>query len=136
MKWNAEYSIGLATIDSQHKQIFEHLLSMENSILKRDPRHVMRSLTAELAYYLKFHFAVEEALMEIIKYPALEDHRAAHAKLNDSMLELETRIRQSQSATDLVGFFEEWFVGHVLHDDRAYAAYIGEKFPMLTQTAL
>lgn len=127
MKWKAEYSIGLGTIDSQHKKIFLCLLNMENSLQKKDPWHVVRALTAELADCLNIHFAVEEALLEIVKYPNLEDHRAAHEKLTGMMQELEGKLRHSQSANDLVGFFEAWFLDHVLKDDRAYAAYVREK---------
>lgn len=129
MKWKAEYSIGLEVIDNQHQQIFAQLLTIENSLLKRDPWHVLRSLTAELSHQLNFHFAVEEALMEILRFPDIGDHRAAHEKLNRSLQELEDNIRQSQSPSDLVRFFEAWFIGHVLEDDRSYATYAREKLP-------
>jgi hemerythrin len=69
MKWNNSFAIGIETIDVQHKKIFEHLLAIENAVAKRDPWHIQRFLLSQLADYMKFHLAVEEALLEIVAYP-------------------------------------------------------------------
>lgn len=129
MKWKTEYSVGIDTIDSQHKKIFSHLLAIENSLVKRDPWHVLRFLFIQLTEYMKFHFAVEEALMEVIQYPQLPDHSASHARLGDQLAELEAKVKNSGSGDNLVSFFENWFIGHVLTSDRQYVAYAKERFP-------
>lgn len=123
MKWKAEFLIGIEAIDRQHQQIFERLLAIENSVVKRDSWHVLRFLLAQLAETMKAHFAVEEALLELVQFPGYDDHRAAHARLIEALGELENRVKSSRSADDLVDFFENWFIGHVLSDDREYAAY-------------
>lgn len=131
MKWKAEYSVGIETIDSQHKQIFSHLLAIENSLEKKDPWHVMRFLFVQLAEYMKFHFAVEEAILEIVRYPQLRDHTASHARLGEQLAELEEKVKGAGSGANLVSFFENWFIGHVLTSDRQYAAYVKEQFPAI-----
>lgn len=127
MKWKAEFLIGIEAIDSQHHKIFQHLLAIENALTKRDPWHIVRYLIAQMADAMKLHLAVEEALLEIIRYPGFEAHCAAHARLKDATVELEERIRDSMSAADLVAFFEGWFIGHVLSADREYAAYAKQR---------
>lgn len=129
MGWKPEYSVGIDAIDSQHRQIFEHLLAIENSIEKRDPWHVIRYLVEQLAGYLKFHFAVEESLLEIIGFPGLAEHRQGHAGLNGAIRELETRLKEKGSPADLLDFFEQWFIRHVLEGDRLYVAYARQRFP-------
>ena len=129
MKWKAEFMIGIEAIDRQHRQIFEHLLAIENSIEKGDPWNVMSYLITQLGDCLKLHFAVEEALLEIIDYPESRDHCAAHARLCTAIVKLESSIRKSNSATDLVTFFEQWFIRHVLGDDRRYAEYAKNHLP-------
>ena len=131
MKWNSSLAIGIEVIDNQHKQIFEHLLALENSVAKRDPWHILRFLLSQLAEYMKFHLAVEEAMLEIVRYPQCADHCRAHGRIMEQIAELEDQLQKTGSGTNLVKFFEDWFLRHVLSDDRQYAAYVKEKFPAL-----
>lgn len=131
MKWDGSFAIGIETIDEQHKKIFEHLLAIENSVAKRDPWHILRFFVAQLSEQLKFHLAVEEALLEIVGYPQRADHCTAHAGLIEQIAELERQLQKQPSGEKLVGFFESWFVRHVLSDDREYAAYVKAAFPAI-----
>ena len=131
MKWDGSFTIGIESIDEQHKKIFERLLAIENSVAKRDPWHILRFLLAQLAESMKFHLAVEEALLEITRYPGLQEHRDAHAKIIELMAELEDKLEHNAPGENLVGFFEHWFVRHVLANDREYARYLKEEFPAL-----
>jgi hemerythrin-like metal-binding protein len=130
LKWGVEYSVGIDTIDAQHRHIFEQLLAIENAVEKRDPWHIVRYLLEQLSAALQQHFALEEALLEIIAYPQMQEHRASHGRLRESMAALEISIRDHRSPADLVKFFEQWFVGHVLTSDRLYAAYAREKLAL------
>lgn len=131
MKWNSSFAIGIEAIDNQHKKIFEHLLAIENSVAKRDPWHILHFFLTQLAEYMKFHLAVEEALLEVIRYPNRAEHCDSHQRLINQMAELEDQLKNQASGGSLVGFFESWFIRHVLSGDRDYAAYIKEEFPAL-----
>lgn len=131
MKWNSSLAIGIEVIDNQHKQIFAHLLAIENSVAKRDPWHILRFLLAQMAEYMKFHLAVEEAMLEIIRYPQRADHCQAHAGIMEQIAELERQLQTAGAETNLVSFFENWFIRHVLGDDRQYADYVKKEFPAL-----
>ena len=131
MKWDSSFAIGIDAIDKQHQKIFEHLLAIENSVAKRDPWHILRFLLSQLSDYMKFHLAVEEALLEVIRYPGLAEHRGAHGGLLQQIAELEERLARNAVGENLVEFFEQWFIRHVLSGDREYAAYIKEKMPRL-----
>lgn len=132
MKWNSDFAVGIEEIDNQHKKIFEHLLALENSVTKRDPWHILHFFVNQLRDYMKFHLAVEEALMEIVRYPGRADHCELHARLVEQLDQLEEQLKHKASGEKLVGFFEDWFLRHVLAGDRAYAAYIAREFPALT----
>lgn len=134
MKWDSSFAIGIEAIDSQHRKIFEHLLAIENSVAKRDPWHILHFFLTQLTEYMKFHLAVEEALMEIIKYPDRAAHCDAHATLIDQIAKLEDQLKNKASGQNLVGFFEDWFVRHVLASDRDYASYIAREFPALSNS--
>ena len=129
--WNNSLAIGIESIDKQHKKIFEHLLALENSVAKRDPWNIVRFLLSQLAEYMEFHLAVEEAMLEIIRYPRQTDHCQAHARIMEQIAELEKQLQRTGSETILVSFFEDWFIRHVLSDDRQYADYVKKEFPAL-----
>lgn len=133
MKWNSNFVIGIAVVDTQHKKIFEHLLAIENSVAKRDPWHILRFQLDELANYMKFHLAVEEAMLEIIRYPARADHHESHETIMAQIAELEAALKHSDDGENLVRFFENWFLKHVLAGDRDYVAYIKQEFPRLAE---
>lgn len=132
MKWDNSFAIGIEAIDKQHKQIFEHLLAIENSVAKRDPWHILHFFLTQLTEYMKFHLAVEEALLEIVRYPDRDTHCGSHARLIDQITTLEDQLKGKPSGENLVGFFEDWFVRHVLASDRDYAAYVTKEFPELS----
>jgi hemerythrin-like metal-binding protein len=129
MTWDDSFAIGIEAIDNQHMKIFEHLLALENSVNKRDPWHILRFFLSQLSEYMQFHLAVEEALLEIVGYPDRASHCDSHAKLVDQIAKLEEKLKQNPSGENLVGFFEDWFVRHVLSNDRDYAAYVKREFP-------
>jgi hemerythrin len=131
VKWNSSLAIGIEVIDNQHKQIFEHLLAIENSVAKRDPWHILRFLLSQMAEYMKFHLAVEESMLEIIRYPQRADHCRAHAGIMEQIAELERKLQTAGSEANLVSFFENWFIRHVLGDDRQYADYVKKELPGL-----
>lgn len=131
MKWNSRLAIGIDAIDNQHKQTFEHLLALESSVAKRDPWHIVRFLLSQLAEYMKFHLAVEEAMLEIVRYSQQSDHCQAHAKIMDQIADLEKQLQRAGSETNLVNFFEDWFIRHVLSDDRQYVDYVKKESPAL-----
>lgn len=131
MKWDSSFAIGIEAIDNQHRKIFERLLAIENSIAKRDPWHVLSFLLSQLAESMKFHLAVEESLLEVTRYPGLKGHRDSHGRIVDLMAELEEKLKRAPSDAFLVGFFEDWFLRHVLSGDREYAAYLDREFPAI-----
>ena len=124
MTWDDSFSIGIEAIDNQHRKIFEHLLALENAVSKRDSWHILRFFLTQLAEYMRFHLAVEEALLEIVDYPARETHNNSHVRLVEQLAELEEKLKKHAAGESLVGFFEDWFLRHVLSGDREYAAYV------------
>lgn len=123
MHWKKEYSIGIATMDQQHEQIFEHMLAVENSLVKKDPWNIVHFQILELERYMAFHFAVEESMLQIIGYPGARDHQASHEKLIAEIRQFEKKVKDSRAVNDLVVFFEEWFLNHVLSEDRLFVDY-------------
>jgi hemerythrin len=134
--WKPDFLIGIDAIDSEHREIFERLLALERGMLARDPWHVMQFLLADVAHALKFHFAVEEALLEMIGFPGRDAHRQQHMTLTLELSELEKKIKKSNSPADLVHFFEEWFIKHVLVEDRQFIDFARKALTLFSEASL
>ena len=129
LKWKANYTIGIPTIDRQHRKIFENLADIERAVTKGQSSNEIRYLIKQLAANLDLHWAVEEAFLEIIRYPRLEEHRQSHAKLNEVLARFEIQLGGHRPMEEVVRFFETWFIEHVLAGDVDYLNYAREKFP-------
>ena len=127
--WKSEFLVGIEPIDRQHKVIFDSLLAIENSLDKRDPWHIVEWFITELEKSIVSHFLAEETLLELFQYPQIELHRAQHSKLKAGIKELEQTLKQSMSTTALVPYFEQWFIKHVLAEDRGYVAHLKPRMP-------
>lgn len=60
------------------------------------------------------------------------DHQASHEKLIAEIREFERKVKNSRSVHDLVVFFEDWFLNHVLSEDKLFVDYANkclEHFP-------
>jgi hemerythrin len=129
LKWKANYTIGIPTIDRQHRKIFENLADLERAITKRQSSNEIQFLIKQLAANLDLHWAVEEALLEIIRYPQIEEHRRSHAKLSEVFAKFEIQLGGHQPLDEVVKFFETWFIEHVLAGDADYLVYARKKYP-------
>jgi hemerythrin len=124
MDWSDDFLIGIDVIDRQHKHIFELLLKIEQAVANGESWNSLRFLIIDVSEYLKFHLAVEEAMLEIVDYGELAKHKQSHERLTDAMGHLEERVHNSKGSDDLLTFFRTWFIEHVLKDDVAYAEEI------------
>ncbi len=122
MDWSDDFLIGIDAFDRQHKHIFELLLKIEQAVVNDESWNSLRFLIIDVSEYLKFHLAVEEAVLEIFEYADLAKHKQSHERLNDAMGQLEERVQGGKGSDDLLAFFRTWFIEHVLKEDVAYAA--------------
>ena len=123
LKWQEAYECGQATIDRQHRELFE----LANVLLdaafksKSSPQSFMTALEKLLAHIAQ-HFADEEALLAQHNYKDLESHKRAHAALLRRAGELKASVAAGKSTFgDLVEFLANTVVArHLFKEDRKY----------------
>ncbi|MCK9284886.1 MAG: bacteriohemerythrin [Rhodocyclaceae bacterium] len=128
MEWKSEYSVGIALIDRQHQEILNYINQLTASLNARDRWTVTHHLLTQIEDFMRTHFAVEEALLEIVGYPAEEAHVASHGKMKAHMAELERRSIKEDITEELIAYLCQWFIQHVLHDDMDYGRYVSKHF--------
>ena len=124
-----EYYTGIATIDQEHKRLFE--LAQEthdllNDNLLHDKTQSLTSLTSELIDYTKTHFAHEEAYLDSIQYAHIPAHVALHRKFEESLMEFdfdaieEDPDSQDEIVEKLLDFLVTWLITHIMKVDMLY----------------
>ena len=74
--WDDSLSVGVATIDEQHKMLLKHLGELSEAVgLKRGSTEIVGTLDF-LVDYTQLHFATEEKHMSENDYAEYEQHKA------------------------------------------------------------
>jgi hemerythrin len=116
--WTDDYSVGDEILDNQHKHLFE----LGNQIQDTD-KSSARKYVMELYKYIRTHFIHEERHMQSSQYPFIEKHKTLHEQLITDLNEL-TQNFTIDDFDLLVVFLHDWFIKHVLMEDKKYFFFI------------
>lgn len=73
-----QYTLGIAKIDAQHDAISKAVDEIRKSISQKEEQHRVQQALKRLQQTLVTHFNHEEALMEMINYAELSQHKRTH----------------------------------------------------------
>ena len=128
IKWNDEkFSLGIAIIDEQHKQLVGLLNSL---IINKDPeaRQFTAKVFTTLLVYIRTHFQMEEKLLHRMGYPGLKEHAKEHQGFVQQVFQLKEQYDRSQHSPEvlkeLLPLLSNWLTCHILQTDKAYAKYL------------
>jgi len=90
---------------------------------KKDEARSYFSVT--LSAYVVEHFANEEAFMERMGYPELEDHKKIHENFKKSFSELLPKIETFDDRAFRMALTDAftWIISHIGKTDKKYAKY-------------
>jgi hemerythrin len=131
MPWADSYKLGIRSVDSDHRTLFELVNSFERSIrLKESTAQVAITLDA-LENYVAEHFAREEKYLLAAKYPALTAHKALHRDLKQDIQDYRQDyldMPEDFDTGEFLRFLSDWLKDHIQSEDQAYVPYVkGEK---------
>jgi hemerythrin len=121
--WQNLYETGMPEIDYQHMQLYLMIeqLAANSSVIS------VGSVLGELAGYVRFHFDLEERLMELHAYPKLEEHKAKHVALVSRVGDFASRMENGENVSaELRGVLRTWLFGHISGDDQTFARHVSQ----------
>ena len=127
MQWKDEYAIGIPELDNQHKTLIEFLTEFELAFAGRAHWNTVHPLIVRARGFIRFHFAVEESLMQIVNYPGFIAHRAEHQYVLQRFADLEQRILRKNMKDELLPRITAWLFDHIIDSDRPFAQYAFDK---------
>jgi hemerythrin len=128
VEWEDRYSVGIPLIDDQHKE----LVRLTNELYKgclageETAREYFMSTVKGTVDYVKYHFGVEEQLLQNAGYPELAEHKRAHEAFVKHILDEVQSFKDGKKFVPnvFVRYLKDWILSHIAVVDRKYSAYI------------
>ena len=127
--WRNEYSVNIKEIDNQHKKLFNMANNLYEAIDSAKEKSVLRNALDFLISYTKFHFGAEEKLMEQYKYPGYKTQVKEHHYFVKEVIKLRNQFDKGKIEIniDVIEFFKDWIIDHILTEDRKYSDFLNKK---------
>jgi hemerythrin len=127
--WKEEYSVGVPTIDEQHKKLIAIINRLHEAMLAGSASKVMDGIFAELLDYTVYHFSTEEKLFQQHQYPQTSVHTNKHIDLTKTAQQLQSDFASGKTriTLDTMNFLKDWLNDHILQVDKQAGAFLASK---------
>ena len=125
-EWKNSYSVGIASIDSQHQTLFAIGAELYAAMTAGQAKSVTNRILERLVQYTQSHFAHEERLMQRHEYPQFGAHKTEHDQLTAKVKAFHADVTGGKAtiSVQLLRFLRDWLEHHILESDRRYAPYL------------
>ena len=86
LQWKPEYSVGVASVDHEHRQMIELINELDAQIGEHADAERLELYLGEIYAAIAAHFALEERFMRNANYPEYEAHKQDHEDLLDELV--------------------------------------------------
>lgn len=119
LELTAKFQTGVPEMDKEHQQLIDLINRMYTIFMHKGKDSEILDILDGLLNYGKTHFADEEAFMERIGTPNLEQHRSIHKALIDQVLEIREKLLSGQLGISMetFKFLQNWLMGHIAGTD-------------------
>ncbi|HEY5292574.1 MAG TPA: bacteriohemerythrin [Burkholderiales bacterium] len=136
MKWKDEYAIGIPELDNQHKTLIEFLTDFEQAFEGKAHWNTVHPLIVRARGFVRFHFAVEESVMQIVNFPGFLAHRAEHQSVLQQFEALEHRVLRKEMKQEVLPKITSWLFQHIIESDKPFAQYAIDRHSDLAPTGI
>lgn len=124
VEWTDEMSVGIDTIDADHKRLIELLNSYMDAVDNDEGAFVFTDIFHGFLDYTAYHFAREEDIMAAAQYGGLKAHHQSHMDIIEQLEFMHENVMMSVSAELQDAereFFQNWLRKHIQIEDQAYS---------------
>lgn len=127
--WKDEYSVGIESIDRQHKKLINLINMLQTSVDYSTGEEFEQECLAAVVDYTKTHFVYEEGLMSKYGYPDFEAHKAQHQKMIDKVNDILAAYEEhpERAMKDALDFLKQWLIRHINGTDKQYSEFLLSK---------
>ena len=127
MEWDISLECGVAPIDEQHRELFNAVERLSQTVKSENAAAAARKILDFLASYVTNHFAHEESLMEVCHYPHADEHRKLHNDFIQTFIKLRSKFDNDSEnprvITEVYHTAISWLVNHIKIVDKRFIDY-------------
>lgn len=129
ISWNEGYSVGVADMDSQHKQLISMINDLYDAMQNQKAAETIGKILKRLIAYTKTHFAKEEEIMEKYSYPELNQQIKEHRAFTDKIQKFKDDYDSGRTAmsVSVTSFLKDWLMHHISVNDKKYGPHFNSK---------
>ena len=126
VEWKDEYSVGIESIDTQHKKLLGLINSLQTAVNYKTGAAFEQEALDELVDYTRTHFKYEEDMMEQNGYPDFTTHRAEHELMIARVEEVLNQYQQDKDTAmqNAIDFLQGWLINHINGTDKQYSSFL------------
>jgi hemerythrin-like metal-binding protein len=121
-QWSEKYSVGVESIDKQHREIITSLGSLLEAMKQGRANEITPQTLLALEKYASLHFQKEEYFFERFNYPDKAKHIGEHRYFTQKIAQLKTDLSSGKITItfELLSFMKDWIEHHILVEDKKY----------------
>ncbi len=133
MRWTEDLSVGVETIDNQHKELFTRINDLVDAIKQHTCKYKISDVVKFLDDYIIFHFGEEERLMQEYGYPGYEQHKKHHEQFKKNFEALKKELPKLEGGKK-PGSYDlsietnhvvvDWILDHIAKVDRRLGEFL------------
>lgn len=126
--WGKILSVGVDEIDEDHRKLIHIFNILNHSVMEGESPEYLAATLDELINCTVWHFSHEERLMLKYRYKGIDEHKAEHRELIQSVKELQQAILQADKPMidEHIEFLERWLTEHILTADGRLGSYLSQ----------
>ncbi len=128
-KWKDEYSVGIESIDQQHRKLLNLINLLQTATTYSTGGGYEREALDKLVDYTVTHFSYEEEMMQKYDYPDFEAHKKQHEKMIEAVGSILKQYEENPDSAmrDAHNFLKDWLIQHIKGTDKQYSDYLISK---------
>jgi hemerythrin len=130
MQWNDKLSVGVASIDNDHKRLVGMVNDLYDGVVAGHGKDVLGRVLDGLISYTAEHFAREERYFAQTGYPDSVAHKKEHEDLVKQVLDVQAKYKSGATSTlslEVMNFLKSWLVKHIQGSDKKYGPHLISK---------
>ncbi|WP_419785430.1 bacteriohemerythrin [Pseudodesulfovibrio sp.] len=126
MVWSDKLSVGINSIDEQHKKLVRMINQLNTAMKERKSQNVLMDIVKGLEEYVAVHFDFEEKIFDKFHYPNTESHKALHRQFVEQVVNFRKDLSAGRATVslDIMRFLKDWLVDHIMGTDAQYGPFM------------
>lgn len=128
IQWSSDFSVGVSKMDGEHQRLIDLINRLYAALKTGQAQSALSDILDELFDYTKTHFAAEEALLRLKRYPGLETQQHMHAHFVARISDMRDRFESGASlGVEALKFLKNWLLNHIQKVDAQYGPFLNDR---------